>query len=268
MSAASVPEASVDPNREPNPAFPICEHIKDNGIRCGSPAIHGRHFCYFHSRAHSPGPRLGTRSYRASLPETIETLQLAIMQITEALGSGSITDKTAGKLLYAVQLSTNLLKMKIAQKPNPAPCKPSVGSSEVLDQPEGDVVDEQKSGNVDAQDSEVVEEPLVSEIPAAMEEALNRPPQQPSYDDLFPPPAPKVRAISREKFEVLAADLMTDKQRLQIRPTLGDGEANPNYNRALRRISAHHAAYAKLEEAGVPHDDPRIQEYLRIREQL
>ncbi|HYL13004.1 MAG TPA: hypothetical protein VEV41_08205 [Terriglobales bacterium] len=31
-------------------SFPICEHIKNDGIRCGSPALRGRSFCYFHKR--------------------------------------------------------------------------------------------------------------------------------------------------------------------------------------------------------------------------
>ena len=120
MSTAAV--ATTEPVPQPT-TVAICEHIKDNGRRCGTPAIRGRHFCYYHSRAHSPA-RLGSRGYRAHLPETIESLQLTIMQITEALGSGRITDKAAGKLLFGVQLSTNLLKMKIAQKEDGdvAPC--------------------------------------------------------------------------------------------------------------------------------------------------
>jgi len=94
----------------------ICEHIKDDGHRCGTPAIRGRHFCYYHSRAHAPGPRIGQRGYRAPLLETIESLNILIMQTNEALGSGRITDKVAGKLLYSVQLATNLLKLAESAK--------------------------------------------------------------------------------------------------------------------------------------------------------
>ncbi len=110
MSTAAAITPTVNP--APQPVVAICEHIRDNGLRCGSPALHGQHFCYHHSRAHFPAGRLGERNYRAPLPETIESLQLQLHQITEALGSGRIDDKVAGKLLYAVQLSTNLLKMK------------------------------------------------------------------------------------------------------------------------------------------------------------
>jgi hypothetical protein len=29
----------------------ICRHIKTNGARCGSPALPGQVFCYFHNNA-------------------------------------------------------------------------------------------------------------------------------------------------------------------------------------------------------------------------
>ena len=29
-----------------------CQHIKVNGIQCGSPALKDRKFCYFHQRWH------------------------------------------------------------------------------------------------------------------------------------------------------------------------------------------------------------------------
>jgi hypothetical protein len=39
-------------------SFPICEHIKKNGIRCGSPALRGRCFCHFHQYWRDNHPRL------------------------------------------------------------------------------------------------------------------------------------------------------------------------------------------------------------------
>jgi hypothetical protein len=33
-------------------AFPICRHLKTNGVRCKSPALNGEPFCYFHLRLH------------------------------------------------------------------------------------------------------------------------------------------------------------------------------------------------------------------------
>ena len=34
----------------------ICEHIKMSGGRCGSPALRGQRYCYFHAPSHSTIP--------------------------------------------------------------------------------------------------------------------------------------------------------------------------------------------------------------------
>jgi hypothetical protein len=34
----------------------ICRHIKLDGARCGSPALCGQHYCYFHAGAHRTIP--------------------------------------------------------------------------------------------------------------------------------------------------------------------------------------------------------------------
>lgn len=34
----------------------ICEHVKVGGGRCGSPALRGQHYCYFHAPAHGAIP--------------------------------------------------------------------------------------------------------------------------------------------------------------------------------------------------------------------
>ncbi|MGZ4788396.1 MAG: hypothetical protein ACXVZX_07730, partial [Terriglobales bacterium] len=122
MSAVVVIHANEEVNQNVNqpasepsiskPLVPICQHIKDDNIRCGTPAIKARPFCYYHNRAHAHTPRIGERGYRAPLVETVESLQLMVTQVAEALGAGRITDKTAGKLLYAVQIASGLLKMK------------------------------------------------------------------------------------------------------------------------------------------------------------
>lgn len=37
-------------------AFPLCRHIKTDGIRCQSPALAGETFCYYHARLHRDHP--------------------------------------------------------------------------------------------------------------------------------------------------------------------------------------------------------------------
>ncbi len=33
-----------------DPRIPQCQHIKHDGIRCGSPSLRGKNLCYFHQR--------------------------------------------------------------------------------------------------------------------------------------------------------------------------------------------------------------------------
>ena len=42
------------PNEET--IFPLCRHIRTNGLRCRSAAVSGQQFCYFHVRLHEEHP--------------------------------------------------------------------------------------------------------------------------------------------------------------------------------------------------------------------
>jgi hypothetical protein len=39
--------------------LPICEHIKMDGVRCGSPALRAGRYCYYHAGAHRLVPDIG-----------------------------------------------------------------------------------------------------------------------------------------------------------------------------------------------------------------
>jgi len=98
-----------------------CEHVKANGRFCGSPAMQGRNYCYFHM-AHI-GRQLRQQRYGAhglqappiELPllEDAASIQLALMQVTEALLRGTLDRKTAGLVLYSLQTaSSNVRNMQ------------------------------------------------------------------------------------------------------------------------------------------------------------
>jgi hypothetical protein len=252
MSTAVIPEPSIEVNQnvnpEPIPIVPICEHIKDSGHRCGTPAIRGRHFCYHHSRAHAPA-HLGARGYRAPVPETIQSLQLLLMQVTQALGSGRITDHTAGKLLYAVQLSSNLLKMSNSGAPTSgAPSKTVVGLSGVVN----------PSTDVDTSDHQITSSPdeLVTDIPEAMEQALTPPPaDDPSDEPLnIGEPVP----IPPATWKRLTADILTMGERESLRACLLLNTEHRDYQAAMKLFNAHHMALATLHEFGMSPFHPKL----------
>lgn len=96
-----------------------CQHIKVNGVQCGSPALRRNRFCFFHKRFHDERIRLATdkaRARRASatftLPvlEDANSIQIALMQVMRMLLSNQIDHKTASLLLYALQTASGNLR--------------------------------------------------------------------------------------------------------------------------------------------------------------
>ena len=48
--------------------FVICRHTKMDGARCGSPAMRGQHYCYFHAPSHRTIPALNLWPEEESRP--------------------------------------------------------------------------------------------------------------------------------------------------------------------------------------------------------
>ncbi len=98
-----------------------CEHVKTNGRFCGSPAMRGRNYCFFHLNHIGQQLRLqryesfGLRAPAIELPllEDAASIQTALMQVTDALLKGKLDHKTAGLVLYSLQTaSSNLRNMQ------------------------------------------------------------------------------------------------------------------------------------------------------------
>ncbi|HKU28150.1 MAG TPA: hypothetical protein VJQ54_21965, partial [Candidatus Sulfotelmatobacter sp.] len=83
-------------------AVRTCTHIKVNGVPCGSPALRGKQFCYFHQRLfHGVKlPRTGLQP--AALLENEEAIQFSLMQLVNALLNGTIELKRAEIVLRAL----------------------------------------------------------------------------------------------------------------------------------------------------------------------
>ncbi len=89
---------------------PTCGHRKADGVLCGSPALRGKQFCYFHQRDldHSH-QRARTRRRAANFQlhfpplETLTDVQIALFEVMDALAANCIEPRRASALLFALQ---------------------------------------------------------------------------------------------------------------------------------------------------------------------
>jgi len=90
---------------------PRCQHIKMNGVQCGSPALRHRRQCFFHDRIRRERMKIRTdtaakRAFDLPLLEDANSVQVALMKVIQMLGAGSLDHKTAGLMIYALQTAS------------------------------------------------------------------------------------------------------------------------------------------------------------------
>jgi hypothetical protein len=83
-----------------------CTHIKVNGVPCGSPALRGEVFCYFHQRM-IRGVRTPPKSrlHPIALIENEEGIQASLMEIINALVRNTIDFRRAQLVLRALHIA-------------------------------------------------------------------------------------------------------------------------------------------------------------------
>jgi hypothetical protein len=100
-----------------------CDHLKEDGIYCQSPALKGRDYCYFHLNLR--GRRLNMARNRAlaadqpldlPFPEDMHSVQVTLFEVVNALVNKRIDTKTAGIVLYAMQQASTNLSIKHASQ--------------------------------------------------------------------------------------------------------------------------------------------------------
>jgi hypothetical protein len=134
--------------------YPECRHVLASGTSCNSPALTESNWCYFHTRLYQrqgqrraarhthrrpdgrfaalPAPEgsttetidYGPYPVGASAPaapldlppvEDTESIQLALIDVLQALAANQIDTKRAGLLLYGLQVaSSNAAKMHLS----------------------------------------------------------------------------------------------------------------------------------------------------------
>ncbi len=89
-----------------NPNVKICTHIKVTGIRCGSPALRGESFCYFHERMIRGVPTPPkSRIHPMALLENEEAIQVALMETINAIVRNQIDMQRANLIIRALSIA-------------------------------------------------------------------------------------------------------------------------------------------------------------------
>jgi hypothetical protein len=85
-----------------------------DGHQCGSPALRGQDYCYFHHPSRKPrmrNPRTRYPNLDLEIPPSIETpraIQQTLSTVLQALAANTINLYQAQTMIYALQLASNL----------------------------------------------------------------------------------------------------------------------------------------------------------------
>ena len=207
------PQPATEPKPASRPIVAICAHIKDDGLRCGTPAVTGRNFCYYHCRVHHPGARMATRQYRAPLPDSVTSLQVALAHTLQALGTGDLEPKKANSMMFGINLATNLLRL----------AKPL---------------------------TETEQQQVVTEIPEPMQQVLAST-DEPAAE-VPPDRVQAMQVLEKEISKLRSYVLPPDRLRLCEHDVASlKGTADPRYYKACELISHHDYGVKRLREMGV-----------------
>ena len=97
--------------------YPVCRHIKTNGLQCHAPSLNRAAYCYFHNRLHQRHANFrhtpDTRGYlipglhiELTALEDRESVQVALSVVINALATGNLETRRATALLYGLQLAS------------------------------------------------------------------------------------------------------------------------------------------------------------------
>jgi len=145
--------------RSSMPNVTSCTHIKVTGVRCGSPALRGELFCYFHHhlRHNVKGPR--SRMNYSAILEDEESIQVSLMEMVNALLNGTIELKRAELILRALNTAVrNIRRAKFGID----------GKSMVREIPNYDEPSENQATGTDNEEAEApAQAPAATNRPAA-----------------------------------------------------------------------------------------------------
>ena len=97
--------------------YRICNFPKADGLPCSSPALTGKKLCFYHHRDRIRQQNIGSAVRRADvlgpkLPpmKSLYDIRAALNDVIQALATGSISDRRAGRVLFDIQQATTALR--------------------------------------------------------------------------------------------------------------------------------------------------------------
>jgi hypothetical protein len=94
-----------------------CDHLKEDGVLCGSPALSGQKLCYFHQRDHKRSQyatgvirRADVLGPRLPPMKSIPQIQSALYEIITALTAHRVPFQRAGARLFDLQQAAAALR--------------------------------------------------------------------------------------------------------------------------------------------------------------
>jgi hypothetical protein len=110
-------------------ATPRCRWVRQDGTTCGSPQMKRHIYCF----AHRQMAEAQALALRLPALEDANAIQIGLMRIQKALIEGTISTKTAGLLLYSMQLALqNVGRTTFGQVKAEEPVRETVDGREAL----------------------------------------------------------------------------------------------------------------------------------------
>ena len=114
-------------------SYATCDHLKEDGVYCQSPALLGHNFSYFHLNVRARRVQMArsagaAKAAASSFPcRQHACVLLSLQQVAEALADDRIDSKRAGLLLYTLQQTATALNSTPewkGERPQAGPAQP------------------------------------------------------------------------------------------------------------------------------------------------
>jgi hypothetical protein len=97
--------------------YRTCDHLKEDGVYCSSPALRDQRYCYFHlnaraRRVQAARAKLHNEPFRLQMPilDNAHAILSGIQQALDALAGNRISARQAAVYLYGLQMASISLK--------------------------------------------------------------------------------------------------------------------------------------------------------------